>query len=147
MVYEWKVGAHCGIDPQIAGEVCGGLERDGKLTADNLVDASRPVDAPLHGQFEWNDSIAGEEWRKHQARNIINALVVRTEKAEPVRAFFKIESGKDAHNYESILTIVETPDKHQMLISQVYRELKAFRNKYATIRELQPVWNIIDSIM
>lgn len=144
MIYEWRAGIHPNIDANVAGKVCGELDKNEKLTAQDLVDVSRPETAPLHSQFEWDDGIAGEEWRKHQARHIINMLIIRTEKAEPIRAFFKIDTSKGCNKYESIKTIVNTPDKHQMLIDQAFRELQAFRAKYSALKELGPVWRGLD---
>ncbi len=146
MVYEWKAGAHTSIDASIAGKVCGDLEKAGNLTAQSLVDVSRPESAPLHSQFEWDDSVAGEEWRKHQARHIINALIVRTEKEEPIRAFFKIDTSKGNNRYESITSIVDTQSKYQSLIEIALNELRAFKAKYATISELGPIWRELDEV-
>ena len=92
MVYQWKEGARISFPAQIAGRVCAALEEQNALTAQRLVDESRPEDAPLHAAFEWNDTIAAEEWRKHTARHIINSLVIREEAQAPVRAFFNIRA-------------------------------------------------------
>ena len=58
MVYQWKEGARISFPAQIAGRVCAALEEQNALTAQRLVDESRPEDAPLHAAFEWNDTIA-----------------------------------------------------------------------------------------
>ena len=55
MVYKWKDAARIKSDAQTAGEICEKLEKNGGLTAKRLVDESRPEDAPLHKEFEWND--------------------------------------------------------------------------------------------
>lgn len=90
MIYQWKPGSRFKVDANTAGAVCGQLEAAGNLSAKSLLDASRPEDAPLHSEFEWNDSIAAEKFREGQARNIINHLVVRLDEKPdtPVRGFF-----------------------------------------------------------
>lgn len=59
-----------------------------------LLDASRSKDAPLHDQFEWDDSIAGENYRLEQARWLIQSVkiipLVDGEDASPVRALTSI---------------------------------------------------------
>lgn len=46
-------------------------ENDGDLTPEQVVEAAREKDSPLHSRFEWDDSLAAVEYRKVQARQII----------------------------------------------------------------------------
>lgn len=137
MVYEWKSGSRHKVSAQVAGEVCSRLESEGRLNACELVDESRPEDAPMHNEFEWDDSIAGEEWRRHQARNIINTIIVVPEVEErPVqRAFFKVES--QSRNYESINVIIQQEDKYKKLLAQAKRDFESYKDKYITLKELK----------
>src|SRR5438105_923153 len=79
-------------------------KRDGGITPSAVVEDARPEEAPLHCAFEWDDSLAGEEWRQHQARNLIRAVkivgttgrerpaflnVVITKASEPPRRTYK----------------------------------------------------------
>lgn len=147
MVYTWKEGTRHKVDPNIAGAVCAKMEAAGTLTAGNLVEASRPKTAPLHSEFEWNNTKAADEWRKHQARNIINGLVIVTEPETPaqgVRAFFKIVA--DEPNYESVVTIVKQEDKYEALKQAALRELIAVQRKYKQISELEKVFAAIDEL-
>ena len=52
MTYKWKPNSRIGINAETAGAVMDGLEQRGALTAKNLVDESRPAEAPLHDEFE-----------------------------------------------------------------------------------------------
>lgn len=141
MVYRWKVGyGITGIDAQVAGDVCNELEQQGKLDAQNLVDVSKPEDAPLHNAFEWRDDVAAEEYRKHQARNIINKLVIVPEEVEhhePVRAFFTIASTEG--KYVGTPTIIKTESMRDELLKQAKTELAAFARKYNQLEELAGV--------
>lgn len=140
MVYEWKSGSRHKVSAQVAGEVCSRLESEGRLNAVELVDESRPEDSPMHKEFEWDDSIAGEEWRRHQARNIINTIIVVPEVEErPVqRAFFKVES--QSRNYESINVIIQQEDKYRKLLAQAKREFESYKDKYMTLKELKKLF-------
>lgn len=44
------------------------VERDGHSTTEALIDYARPESSPIHPAFEWDDRVAGEEWRKVQSR-------------------------------------------------------------------------------
>lgn len=142
MVYEWKPGARIRANPQIAGDMCQKLESEGRLSAKNLLDENRPEDAPLHGEFEWNDTEAAEKYREQQARHIINSLVVCHEKAEPVRAYFKIETTENT--YQSINVIFQNSDKAARLFEIAMRELVSIKNKYSRIERLSKVWGAIE---
>ena len=146
MIYQWKSGARIKGDAQIAGEMCNQLESEGRLNAQTLVDVNRPEDAPLHNSFEWNDSIAGEEWRKHQARLIIRSLIVTPEnKSVETRAFFKLSSVQS--NYDSVHTIIRNEDKNVQLLRDAENELRAFQAKYSGIEKLKPIVSLIEQFM
>lgn len=144
MVYQLKSGSRIKTAEAIVGAECERLEREGRLTAKTLVDESRPDDAPLHSEFEWRDDVAGELWREHQARNIINSIVVVNEKQEPVRVFFNIET-KSAE-YFSVDTILKDEGKREALLKTALRELDAFRVKYQQLEELCGVFEAIDAL-
>lgn len=137
MVYQWKGAACIKADAQQAGQVCEQLEQTGGLTAKRLLDASRPEDAPLHDEFEWNDSEAAEKYREQQARHIINSLTIVVEEKPVTRAFVNIRVAGPA--YESINVIVQQQDKYAALLDQCKKELQAFLKKYNSIKELAPV--------
>lgn len=144
MVYQWKVNGLHKTAAQTAGEVCERLNAEGRLTPTDLVEDSRPEDAPLHSEFEWNDDVAAEHWRMHQARNIINAIVVVNEAPEPtqVRAFFQVSP--PSSQYEPIQTIITRPDMYDMLLRRALSELSAFKDKYKQIKELKRVFAEIE---
>lgn len=142
MVYQWKEGTRIGVSAQVAGTVCEAVERSGGLTAQRLVDASRSEDAPLHKAFEWNDEKAAEDWRIHQARNIIRSIeIVIPEKAEPARAFFNVEI--QPREYVSMDIAFTNPDMRDAVLQTALRELKAFQKKYNGITELAGIMDEI----
>lgn len=144
MVYEWKAGSRNKGSAQVAGVVCAELEACGVLDAETLVDVSRPADAPLHDMFEWDDAVAGEQWRRQQARNIINAIVIREEEKEPVRAFFNLTT--EGTRYSSVLAIVKQKDRYDQLLADALNEMRAFRRKYSRLTELSTVFDSMDAL-
>lgn len=140
MTYKWKPGSFFKVSAQVAGEVCAELEERGELTAENLVEVSKAEDAPLHDEFEWNNDIAADQYRKAQARQLIAHIAVVTEETPaPVRAFFTLDVKKA--EYESVQTIVQNEDKYAALLRLALRELAAFQKKYQQLSELQEVFD------
>ena len=145
MVYKLKDGARLKTDAQTAGEICEKLERNGGLTAKRLVDESRPEDAPLHKEFEWDDATAAEAYREEQARYIIRSIVIQPEprKNDVVRAFFPVAEQKV---FASLPVILSDAKKTNALLDMALRELKAFELKYSTLSQLAPVFEAIKNV-
>jgi hypothetical protein len=73
-----------GLSAQAAGEELDRIRRrDGTIAPAVVVDEARPQDAPLHPAFTWNDPVAAEQWREHEARRLIRHVRVVTPPAEP----------------------------------------------------------------
>jgi hypothetical protein len=112
----------------------------GVLTPGVVVDAARPADHPLHDRFEWDDALAGEAWRRFQARDLIQS--VRAEYVRPngttgrIRAFHSIP-GEDPSRpvFEPLEDIVENPVTRAVLVAQMRREWTAFKERYEHLVE------------
>ena len=139
MVYQWSAGYNYKASPEAAAKVMQKLADAGQLNASNLVKVSRPKNAPLHDDFEWDDTKAAESWRKQQGRCMINSLIIipeeKDEKAEsgPVRAFFKVKPLSHESVYESTQVLIKSRDGREALREQAAKELTSFRMKYNTI--------------
>lgn len=143
MVYEYKLPGLFKASAQVAGEVCSKLEcsADG-LSARSLVDASRDASAPLHGEFEWDDAVAGELYRENQARTLIRNIVVVSQCQEivgPVRAFVRVNATERKSQYHNIQTVAEDDFLRQQLLSAARRDMDAFICKYKTLTEFAEV--------
>ena len=88
MTYQFRKGSRVtGIDAETAGTELDRINREqGSLTAPAVVDAARPADAPLHPAFEWDDQLAAELHRQHQARDLIRSVTIIHEE-ERIQAF------------------------------------------------------------
>lgn len=146
-VYRWKTGARAPVPAQVVGEVCEKLESKGRLTPKNLVDISRPEDAPLHGAFEWNDTVAAEMYREQQGRYLIRSIEVVRTNDEPIRAFFTLKRTAKEHEYHSIDAVMRNKDDAAQLLEQAKSELVAFKRKYVQLsNELAGVFREIDAL-
>ena len=160
MEFVRKAGFHLRSDAQVVGEVCYELEKQGRLTPKELVDASRPEDAPLHDEFEWNNTIAAEKYREVQAGYIIRSVAVKVTEIKPevakldiniisetkepqTRLFHAVD--RDGLGYDSIETIMDDPDKSDKLLRLCRKDLINFRDKYCVLRSVLPdLFRVID---
>lgn len=148
MVYEWTPGSCHKVDANIAGAVCEQLEAENNLSAKSLLDASRPEDAPLHYEFEWDDSAAAEKYRESQASHIIRHLAVRLESKpqEPVRGFFQVKRA-DPRSYTRLGAILTQRDARAELMRKALAELVSFQRKYSTLSELSGLFEEINALL
>ena len=142
-----KKSARIKTNSEAVISVCEELVAQDNLNAKSLVDVSRPDEAPLHREFEWNDSIAGEKYREHQARRLIRYVVIETPevpKATPVRAYVNITAEKTGA-YRPVDVVLSQPDSRAMLMRQARGDMEAFRAKYMSLMgDLQEVFTAIN---
>ena len=147
----WKAGYNPTVPAQVAYDTIHGLYQQGKKTAKDLVDASRPEDAPLHTLFEWDDTVAAEKYREEQGRMIIRHIIEVPETEEEkethpvIRAFFQIDN--HSSDYEPTYVIMSDEEKRNRLLQVVKAELQQFKVKYASIKELAKVFIAIDEFI
>lgn len=147
MIYKFKSGTRLNVSAQAAGELCAELESQGRLTPREVVDASRPEDAPLHAAFEWDDAVAAERYRETQASYIIRSIEVVLEgSSKPTRGFVSLTVNKDEREYREINRVLSIRSERELLLEQAKRELMAFKSKYAVLEELADVFAAIDKV-
>lgn len=124
----------------------------GSLTPAMVVEAARPDDHPLHGQFEWDDAIAGAAYRCAQAAQLIRSvkIVVTTENGSVedhrVRAWLpaKYAGGDDAETGSYVPTMaVESAESRSFMLRQMRREAAAFQRRY---QHLSEYWQVLDEM-
>lgn len=115
-------------------------DRRGQLTPAVVVDEARDEAHPLHSRFEWDDSVAGEQWRRSQAQELIRSVKVvyreatDNEEARTVRAFHAVR-GEDGHVYEPVEKVVEDPFTKRLVMADMEREWKALKRRYEHFSE------------
>lgn len=125
-------------------------EHGGELRPDVVVEAASAVDSPLHDWFEWDDSAAAQQWRLHQARMLIRAVVVYEPnlkgKLLPCRVFVsltpdRVEGGA---GYRLTTAVLSDAARRQQLLADALAEMKCFREKYRMLSELADVFVAMD---
>ena len=114
-------------------------DRHNELTPAMVVDEARNENHPLHNRFEWDDRVAGEAWRRHQAHEMIRSvrIVYRDQDGgtdKSVRAFHAVRSEK-GHVYEPTDEVVRDPFLSKMVLADMEREWNQLRRRYEQFQE------------
>lgn len=117
------------------------------FSPEQIVEAARDENTELHKCFTWDDTVAAENWRKHQARMIVAQLIVRTETTdkEPV-AVRVIASTMSRNEYKPVVKMLEVEQDYADLLARAVRELKAIQQKYKIVTELREIFEAIDEL-
>lgn len=119
-------------------------ERDGGISPVVVVEESRPEDAPLHPEFEWDDPIAAQKYREVQARQIIRSVVLVSqpelnETAPVIRAFVSVHNPAgnkpQSRLYKPTLDVLRDPDESEQVKKRFRNELLAMRQRYMALLE------------
>lgn len=154
--FSWKPGAQFPVEAKVAADTIRALQMKlGKdsITAQELLDNSRDPDAPLHSCFEWNDTVAAEKYRRWQAAHVINSITVtiKQDDMEPIttRLFINVQpvAPKKQGEFVGINIAFDNPDYRKQILSNAAIELRSFQRKYQTYKELNGVFNAIDSFV
>lgn len=146
MAYSYSYGNVASLfknPAEVAGVVCQKLaDSETGLTPKALVDASRDVNAPLHNEFEWDDTIAAEKYREEQARCIIRHLIIiRTDIQEirknKDRSF--VSTGENDKAYVPLDKALSNEVWKNNLLKAAKADMKTFIYKYNRLAELTGV--------
>lgn len=110
----------------------------GSLTPTHVVDAARPIDHPLHGRFEWDDTIAGEKYRLGQAGELIRSVQIvfrrRDGERARVREFHPVDRPAGIE-YEPIAEVAGDPVARAVLLADMRRDWATFQRRYEHLEE------------
>lgn len=150
----WKPGVQFKVEAQVAADTIRRLQRSlgtETVTAKDLLDASRDENAPLHSCFEWDNSIAAEQYRIEQARKIIGGITIQyindDKPSTPMRLFINVEpqAPKRQGAFASLDIVLKNPTYREQALNNALIELRSFQRKYAAYEELTDVFSAIDS--
>jgi hypothetical protein len=112
----------------------------GKLTPQLVVDTARDRSHPLHTRFEWDNTVAGEAWRRHQAGALIRSVglvykpATELDGEQSIRAFQAVRR-EDGHSYEPSETVAADPLLAAMVLRDMEREWQQLRRRYGHFAE------------
>ena len=141
----WKVKGFFKADAETVYKEIAAL--GDSFSPEQIVEAAREEGTELHKCFTWDDTVAAESWRRHQARMLVAQLVVKTETTdkEPV-AVRVIASTATRNEYKPVVKLIEAEQGYADLLARAINELKAFQQKYKAITELREIFAAIDEL-
>ena len=158
MEYEWIKSHPYSVPAQTVGEKFEELERrDGSVTKENFLDASRPENASTHSLFTWDDGIASEKWRLHESGVIISNVRVKIVHEEPdeepkvinIRAYVNKNDDNKSNKAEYVSVkraFAPQGEFRSVVIENAKREFKTVAEKYRIYTEFADVIAAIDRL-
>ncbi len=123
-------------------------EAQGQLTAALVVDIARDPKHPLHSRFEWDDTVAGEKYRRFQAGQLIRSVRIRViDEDDPslnysVRAYTPVRTPAGTQAYQQTTDVVLDPFMSRLILADMEREWRALRQRYEQFHEF---WKLVNA--
>ena len=160
--YSYSFGSFS-VSADVVGRVIEEIEeKDGSVTKESFLNASRPIESPTHDLFEWDDAIAAEKFRLRQSRRVIDHICVEVDVAHVgndgigkrtfdvpiggsrkscVRAFVNTEecSGTRAGKFRSFEKAMSNHEMRRVVVANALREFNQVLSKYKFLKEFEPI--------
>ncbi len=139
------------MNEEVREAVLGMVHLPGGLTPENLLKEARKKRHVLHGEFEWDNDICGERYRRDQALKLIAAVkdLEYQKKARgqepirfrvPVRTVIQPTPGTPFELREIVLS---DPVKRTQWIDRRHIELRQWCDRCPDDKELAPIRSLI----
>lgn len=152
VVYRFKPGSRLPTsDAQFVGEYLDRLATasGGQLSAARIVAEAKISTSPLHGFFTWDDAVAANRWREHEARHLLNCITVvvkqeKSDKEQEVRAYHVVRSSEPEEDerpvraYIPISRVANNPAMADQVIEQAKADLRIWKDRYEKFKVLIP---------
>jgi hypothetical protein len=147
MEYAWKKGFPWAskADPEQVAIRIKELASGGKYPKpSDVLDDGRNPTSPQHNIFEWDDSVAAENYRLKQAGDILRAIVIvrndTKEPKKPIRAFVHVEPpGEKEMAYVDITVAMKDESMRRQVLESALKELEVWKETYQGYVEFMPV--------
>ncbi len=136
------------IGPAIVAELKTLAEKNqGLLMPEDVVEAARNEDSPLHNRFEWDDGEAAERYRLWQARLLINVSVQYVDNGKhrqiPTKVFVHLSTDQKSGGYRQFVDVMASPVQREQLLMDSLAIMRSFQEKYKRLSELKPVIRVM----
>lgn len=123
------------------------LKQLDEITPENVLEFARDEKTELHKCIEWDIEKAAHAYQLDQARKIIRFIVVsddEEEDTEPVRVF---QISSETNKYQPLEFFIQHDDEYQSLLKRAKAELRAIKNRYKSLSELEKVFEAIEELL
>lgn len=123
-------------------------KRDGDVRASTVVDEARPKDSPIHDQFEWDNRVAGEQYRLAQARRLIRVTPIRLDTGVEQRLVnvpvVRVDSPTAATTefegvYKPVSVVAASEPDYKAALGQLMSQLRAAENAVLELKRARGV--------
>lgn len=97
-------------------------QNDGILSTEVVLEDARQDTSPLHRHFQWDDTIAAENYRRWQARSLIAKcrITIEARTESTIRAFVSLPSDRGLEGgYRVMTTVLSEDDQREELVSDM----------------------------
>lgn len=122
-----------------------------KLQKEKLVEAAKPSNSPLHGEFTWDKT---EGWRKNllseaQALLAEYIVIITTEEGRKISTRGIVSLRKDRASgggYRYMVDVMKDDELRADYLEDALEELESFQARYQKLTELAAVFTEIDKV-
>lgn len=117
------------------------LKNGGVLRPVDVIEEASIESNPLHDYFEWDDSVAGHQFRLDQARKLIRRVRIKMEdtktgETKSIRIYANLsETEETAQAYHFVPDVARDGTKRSQLTEQLWRELSSFKARFSDLIE------------
>ena len=147
--YSWKnPGAnYCSADAQLVGEELEKLEFAGELTSEEVLEfAKNNPESETYKCFEWDNTVAGEKYRRIQASNLLSsiAVTIKEEPKETQRVYVSVKTSlDDTRKFKNIKEVLKNDEEYQQLVDRAKLEFINCKEKYEALLEKEDLKEVI----
>lgn len=146
VIASWKMDGLFKADANLVHKEIESIGQE--FTCEQIVEKAKDSNTELHKCFEWNNEVAAEKYRLHQAGQIVRQLVITkvSDEKEPeksnVRLF--VSTGNRTNAYKPLQSVVRVQSEYEALLNRAYAELQTFKQKYSSLSELEDILALIE---
>jgi len=111
-------------------------EQGQKLTPVAIVAEAADETHPLHECFEWDDSLAAEQHRLWQARQLIRSVRVQYNEHPPQNLFVHVKLQHREQHYQQVTALLERPVEYVAALGESRRKLEAAARSFEDLKNL-----------
>ena len=107
-------------------------QNNGVLKVDDVIEAAKDESCVLHKHFEWDDTEAAKQFRKDQARSLIQRCRITLVDSSPshIRAFVSLSSDRESGGGYRLTTTVLSDDSMRLeLIHDIELTITRWKSK------------------
>lgn len=119
----------------------------GQTTARSLWKSQRAKNAPMHSSFEWDNVMAADAHRDHQARVLMRCIVVQYEELEEPRQLMVNTRKGESRGYCELQDAVADPDKELVTLKQARSLVSRTKRRIEHIKEAAKLVNEMNGFL